>query len=380
MTVIILTTAASVSGGARQALYLGKALQDMGKKVYFVCWLGDETHAIAQEMGLTCVGLSKSLKSLNLTLKKLMEPGEKVVLHAFHNRGIKIAGYLGTLWRLQGLPVVCTIHRGVTRRPGNPLPYLLPGIRYYMVNSLAAGRTLPLLWRKKRCGVVDNAIPPERLQPTRDVATMRKELEIPDEHIILGNIAHHKVAKGAEELIRAYAKARESLPPSTLIIVGVRPERIAHVPKELGIEDYCRLIPRTQLVADYLQLMSLLIFASRFIESQPNVILEAMCMGIPVIGSSVGGIPELLPGDCIFNPKDIDEIAFKIVEMINNPGRLQQLSVINKAQHPMYSTENRMAVIISYYNWMLAEWERRPPGKITGKIMSFLQKQFKLDL
>ena len=380
MTVIILTTAASVSGGARQALYLGKALQDMGKKVYFVCWLGDETHAIAQEMGLTCVGLSKSLKSLNLTLKKLMEPGEKVVLHAFHNRGIKIAGYLGTLWRLQGLPVVCTIHRGVTRRPGNPLPYLLPGIRYYMVNSLAAGRTLPLLWRKKRCGVVDNAIPPERLQTTRDVATMRKELEIPDEHIILGNIAHHKVAKGAEELIRAYAKARESLPPSTLIIVGVRPERIAHVPKELGIEEYCRLIPRTQLVADYLQLMSLLIFASRFIESQPNVILEAMCMGIPVIGSSVGGIPELLPGDCIFDPKNIDEIAFKIVEMINNSGRLQQLSVINKAQHPMYSTENRMAVIISYYNWMLAEWERRPPGKITGKIMSFLQKQFKLDL
>lgn len=380
MTVIILTTAASVSGGARQALYLGKALQDMGKKVYFVCWLGDETHAIAQEMGLTCVGLSKSLKDLNLTLKKLMEPDEKVVLHAFHNRGIKIAGYLGTLWRLQGLPVVCTIHRGVTKRPGNPLPYLLPGVRYYMVNSLAAGRTLPLLWRKKRCGVVDNAIPPERLQITRDVATMRKELEIPDEHIILGNIAHHKVAKGAEELIRAYAKARESLPPSTLIIVGVRPEKIAHVPKELGIEAYCRLIPRTQRVADYLQLMSLLIFASHFIESQPNVILEAMCMGIPVIGSSVGGIPELLPGDCIFNPKDIDEIAFKIVEMANNPARLQQLGVINKAQHPMYSTENRMAVITSYYNWMLAEWERRPPGKITGKIMRFLQKQFKLDL
>lgn len=379
MTVIILTTAASVSGGARQALYLGKALQDMGKKVYFACWMGNETYAIAQEMGLTCVALSLSLKEVNLTLKKLMAPGEKVVLHAFHNRGIKIAGYLGTLWRLQGLPVVCTIHRGVTKRPGNPLPYLLPGVRYYMVNSLAAGRTLPLLWRKKRCGVVDNAIPPERLQTTRDVSAMRKELDIPDEHIILGNIAHHKVAKGAEELIRAYAKARESLPPSTLIIVGVRPEKIAHIPKELGIEDYCRLIPRTQQVADYLQLMSLLIFASRFIESQPNVILEAMCMGVPVIGSHVGGIPELLPGDCIFDPKNIDEIAFKMVEMINNPSRLRQLSEINKAQQSMYSTENRMAVITSYYNFMLAEWERRPPGKITGKILGFLQKQFKLD-
>ena len=145
MTVIILTTAASVSGGARQALYLGKALQDMGKKVYFVCWLDNETHAIAQEMGLNCVGFTRSLKDMNLTLKNLMEPGEKVVLHAFHNRGIKVAAYLGTLWRLQGLPVVCTIHRGVTKRPGNPLPYLLPGVRYYMVNSLAAGRNLPLL-------------------------------------------------------------------------------------------------------------------------------------------------------------------------------------------------------------------------------------------
>lgn len=376
MTIIILTTAASVSGGARQALYLAKALQDLGNTVHFVCWLNDETHLIAQEMGLQCTGMRASLKELNAVLRGLMPPDEKVIVHAFHNRGIKIAAYLGTLWRLQGLPVVCTIHRGVTRRPGNPLPYLLPGIRCYMVNSLAAGRTLPLLWRKKRCALVDNSIPPERLQVTRDCATMRKELEIPEEHMIIGNIAHHKTAKGAEELIRAFAKARPSLPPATLIIVGVRPEKIEHVCRELGIEQYCRLIPRTQSVADYIQLMTLLVFPSRFIESQPNVILEAMCMGIPVIGSSIGGIPELLPGDCLFDPKNLDEIAYKIVEMCNNPKRLAMLSAMNKAQHPLYSTENRMDVIQSLYRSMLEEYVRRPAGRVTGRIWSFMQKRF----
>lgn len=380
MTIIILTTAGNVSGGARQALYLGKALEALGHTVEFVCRGTGETIQIAQEMGLRCTALPQKILEANKVLKSLMPEGEKVVLHAFHNRGIKLAGYLGTLWRLQGLPVVCTIHRGVTRRPGNPLPYLLPGVRCYMVNSLAAGHMLPLLWRRKRWALVDNSIPPERIQPTRDAASVRKELNIPDEHIVVGNIAHHKVAKGAAELIRAYAKARPSMPPSTLIIVGVKPERLEGICRELGVEEYCRLIPRTQLVADYIQLMSLLIFPSRFIESQPNVILEAMLMGVPVIGSNIGGIPELLPSDCLFDPKNLDEIAYKIVELCDNAERRATLSAMNKVQKPLYSTENRMQVIMSLYNGMFAEYERRPPGRITSKILGVLQKVFKLDI
>lgn len=369
MNIIVLTTAGMASGGVRQALYLAHTLQNQGHNVHFVCRPIGEPKNLALEMGLKCTDLShkQSFLEANKILRALMPKGEEVIVHAFHNRGIKIAGYLGTLWRLQGLPVSCAIHRGVTFVPRNPLPYLLPGIRRYMVNSLAAGRTLPLFGKRKRCVVVDNAIPEDRLQITRTVADLRKELNIPDGHLIVGNISQDKPKKGTEELVRAYALARPHLPPSTLLVAGINPAKTALLCKELGIEEHCRLIGRTEHVANYIQLMSLLVFPSHFIESQPNVILEAMGLGVPVIGSTIGGIPEILPSDCLFDPKDINEISRKIAEMLNSPERLRVLGEMNMAQKPVYSAENRMQVIMGHYRSMLAELGKNPPGRFTKK-------------
>lgn len=355
MNVIILTSAGQATGGARQALYLASGLQEMGHRVHFVCKHDSESKVLAQKLGLKCIDLPKKLKDIEPVLRHLIEPNEQNVLHGFHNRGVKIAAYLGTLWRLQGLPIVCAAHRGVSARPKNLLPYLLPGIRSYMVNSLYCANILPLLWRKKRCHLVNNSIPKERLAVTRGVQTVRAELGIPEEHIILGNVVSDKPEKGAERLIRAYAAARPGLPPSTLLLVGTEKEHFMPLCKELGIEKHCRIISRTEHVADYIQTMSLLVFASTFIESQPNVILEAMMLGVPVIGSKIGGIPEILPSDCLFDPQKIPAISAKIVEMISSPERLRVLSKINSAQRDLYSTENRLYTVISHYRAIWAE-------------------------
>lgn len=365
MNVIILTSAGLSTGGARQALYLADGLRKLGHSVHFVCKYDSEPRVQAEALGLNCTYLPKTLKEAEPVLRALIVKDGQNVLHAFHNRGVKIAAYLGTLWRLQGLPIACAAHRGVSAKPGNPLPYLLPGIRSYMVNSFYCAKVLPLFWRRKRCYLVNNSIPTERLAVTRDAKTMRKELDIPEDHFVLGNLISHDPAKGGERLMRAYAMARPGLPPSTLVLVGAIKERLLPLCKELGLEKHCRIIERTEHVADYLQIMSLLVFASSFIESQPNVILEAMALGVPVIGSNIGGIPEILPSDCLFDPQKTHEISAKIVEMINNPERLRLLSKINSAQKDLYSMENRLYTVLSHYRAILAENSLNPaPGFI----------------
>lgn len=343
------------TGGVRQALYLAKGMQEMGHRVHFVGRPNDEPIVIAREMGLKCVDLPKKLGEADKVLRSLMPADETTIVHAFHNRGVKLAAYLGTLWRIKGLPVVCAAHRGVSAKPNNPLPYLLPGIRSYMVNSHYCARILPLLWRRQRCHVVNNSIPAERIIPWRGADEMRGELNIPADHLVIGNIVSEKIEKGGESLLRAYAMARPSLPPSTLLLVGGDESKLLPVCKDLGIEKDCRLVGRVRHVADYMQLMSLLVFASQFIESQPNVILEAMCMGLPVIGSNIGGIPEILTSDCLFDPKNIAEISAKILEMLASPERLHMLSRINLGQKELYSMENRLYIVLSQYRAILAE-------------------------
>lgn len=374
MNIIILTSGGMATGGVRQALYLASGLQTMGHNVHFVCRPTGEPKEMAMKMGLPCTDLPKKLREADKVLRGLMPQDEPTVLHAFHNRGVKMAAYLGTLWRLEGLPVVCAAHRGVSARPHNPLPYLLPGIRSYMVNSRFCADILPLFWRRGRCHVVNNSIPEERLKPTRDIAEMRRELDIPEDHLVLGNIVSGKASKGAESLLRAYAMARPGLPPSTLVLVGCNVERVSPICRELGLEKHCRLIGRTERVADYIQLFSLMVFTSQFIESQPNVILEAMCMGVPVIGSRIGGIPEILPSDCLFNPKKTHEISAKIVEMLNSPERLRILGEVNAAQRGLYSMEHRLYTVMSHYRAILAEDSAKKPPLCIRKIISFSRK------
>lgn len=371
MNIIVLTSGGMATGGVRQALYLAGGLRDLGHNVHFVCKPVGEPRELAEQMGLHCVDLPKKLRDADRVLRGLFADDEITVLHAFHNKGVKLAAYLGTLWRLQGLPVVCAAHRGVSARPHNPLPYLLPGIRSYMVNSQYCANVLPLLWRRRRCHRVNNSIPEERITPRREAGEVRRELEIPEDHLVIGNVVSTKVAKGAEGLLRAYAAARPGLPPSTLLLVGCNVQKMLPLCRELGIERHCRLLGRIAHVADYLQLTSLLVFTSTFIESQPNVILEAMCMGVPVIGGAIGGIPEILPSDCLFNPRNIPEISAKIVEMVNNPERRRILVKINRGQRELYSTENRLYTVLSHYRAMLAENSLNPPRGFLRKPSAF---------
>ncbi len=354
MRIIILTSSKTLSGGTRQAVYLAKSLAGSGRAVSFVCHAHSDTHKAAHEAGLECSPLPPKIWDAGKLLRSLMPNGEEVVLHAFHNRGVKLAAYLGTLWRLQGLPVVCVAHRGVTSRPGNPLPYLLPGIRSFLVNSKACADTLPLLWRKGRCHVVSNSIPDKRLEATTSAREMKSRLQIPEHHLVIGNIANDNPQKGVGRLLAAFCKARGKMPEATLVVVGVKPELWLPQCKSLGIAGNVRLIPKTDHVADYIQTFSMLVFPSNFIESQPNVVMEGMSMGVPVIASRVGGIGELLPAHCLFNPLDIEEISSMMINLANDSAKMSRLAEDNLAQKGRFSEQTRLDAILGHYYQALA--------------------------
>lgn len=60
----------------------------------------------------------------------------------------------------------------------------------------------------------------------------------------------------------------------------------------------------------------------------PTVILESMICGIPVLGSTIGGIPELVkPGITgqLFNPYDVDDLIVQMKDLLKNPADLQKM-------------------------------------------------------
>lgn len=359
MNIIILTAVAQSSGGTRQAAYLAEGFKARGHTVHFV---GPEEgiRELAEEKGLQWHDLPKGFGAANRLLRSLMPAHTPTVVHAFHNRGIKLAAYLGTLWRFLRLPVICVVHRGVISRPHNPLPYLLPGISGYFVNSLACAKTLPLLWRRGRCHVVNNGIPEDRLKIARSADEIRAELNIPKNDLVIGAVASAQKRKAVDRLLEGYAGARTRIPSSTLVVVGVNPEKWTPLCRALGIKEHVRLVPFVKSVSEYLQIFNLKVFPPYSVESQPNVVLEAMLLGVPVIASRIGGVPELLPEDCLFKPGDVYEIADKIVEVITDDKRLSRMSEENRSKKHLFTLDRRLDVLLEHYTRLLGE---HPAGR-----------------
>lgn len=71
----------------------------------------------------------------------------------------------------------------------------------------------------------------------------------------------------------------------------------------------------SEKVRKYLSLSDIFVLVSRT-EGLPRAIIEAMSMGLPCIGSKVGGIPELLKEDALVNKNSAKELADKIYSFI----------------------------------------------------------------
>jgi glycosyltransferase involved in cell wall biosynthesis len=74
-------------------------------------------------------------------------------------------------------------------------------------------------------------------------------------------------------------------------------------------------------------------------EGLPRALLEAMARGLPCIGSTVGGIPELLTPDTLVVPNNALALAKKIQEVVIQPERLNQMSTDNLEKAKEYQDE-----------------------------------------
>jgi glycosyltransferase involved in cell wall biosynthesis len=140
--------------------------------------------------------------------------------------------------------------------------------------------------------------------------------------LVIGTICAFRQEKRVDLLIRAFAKVKDKCPGMKLIIVGrgeMRPD-IEKLIAETGIGEDCLLCPETPAVAEWMRAMDIFVLCSES-ESFPNALLEAMACGCCVIGSRVGGVPELITdrvNGLLFEPRNVDALAGALTEVIGN--------------------------------------------------------------
>jgi glycosyltransferase involved in cell wall biosynthesis len=282
-------------------------------------------------------------------LEKLLpkNPAEPTIIHAFHNKAVKRIAWWGLFWMKRNL--ACVAHRGVLYRPGNPLPYISPAMRAFIVNSRACADAIGIYAPKRKIRIVANAVPDERVSPTVTMEEMRRALGLEDTKICFVYIGNDSPVKGADQLLRSYAAA--NLPQTRLIMIGTSPARWHPLCRELGIEHLVRHAGEVENVADYLQIADAFVFPSiGKMDSFPNVLLEAMRMGLPVVASKVGGIPEIAQNNGILvKPGDLSALSGALAEMANMRDQRVKWSGISLELGKRYSVTARCEALEAIY-------------------------------
>ena len=148
--------------------------------------------------------------------------------------------------------------------------------------------------------------PAERAEARR--ATNVKE----DERVIVF-VGRLETPKGTLELLAACVKIQNEVPRLRLVYVGDGPEerRLAEMARAHNA-GWVQLMgaQAPEAVAQWLAAADLLALPS-YAEGCPNVVIEALSCGRPVVATNVGGIPELVDESCavLAPPRDLPALA-----------------------------------------------------------------------
>jgi glycosyltransferase involved in cell wall biosynthesis len=264
------------------------------------------------------VGFGRQAQRLALLLRR--QPVD--ILHT-HNTGCEESALAA---RLAGIPtVIGTFHVDSTydldRQRSGVTHRILEHLSNHCLNrAIGVSHATSRDWIRRthlpprRVLTIHNGIDSDRFQRRTSRHAARALLGLPtDDRLIIGGVGRLEDAKGFAFLLQAVAQLSHDIPNLLLVLAGQGPlrEHLSAQAVRLGITDrvsFLGFCPDVQQVYDALDVFIL----SSLCEALPYALLEAMATCLPAVGTTVGGVPEVIvPGETGFlvPPRDTQALA-----------------------------------------------------------------------
>lgn len=263
------------------------------------------------------------------------------------------------LARLLGLTVIWVEHvapkRWLSLNPYKPF--------YVLFSRLARLVVLSEHMKKEyiKIGVPEHYIKiiPYGLAPLKN-----KKREIPDDIIrqtkpvfTIGTVSRLEKEKGIEFLIQAIKEVLPIIPDIRLIIVGSGSQQAAlrYLTENLGLQQHVQFVPYQKNIQPWYSLFDVFVLPSAKREAFGMTLLEAQRAGRPVIGSNLGGIPEIIEHGVtgyLVQPGSGKDLADKILHVYNDPEKTLRMIRAAKLRVDTLFSEDKM---IASWNTLLRQ-------------------------
>lgn len=211
---------------------------------------------------------------------------------------------------------------------------------------------------KSKIAVIPNGIDISRFNGIKKEAA-RMSLGISADDKVLLYAGSLRPEKGVSFLIKSVSIIKRDFPDIKLLIVGDGKDRyeMEKLSKELQLDCNIRFVGRVknEEVPQYFILSDIFILAS-LMEGFPNVLLEAMAAGLPIICTNVCGLPEIVSdgkNGYLIDPCDPAAIAEKVSIILNDEELKKTISYNNKKKSIEFSLEKTAEKLEEVYKGIL---------------------------
>ncbi|WP_203339497.1 N-acetyl-alpha-D-glucosaminyl L-malate synthase BshA [Planococcus beijingensis] len=195
------------------------------------------------------------------------------------------------------------------------------------VSDSLRDQTYDLINPDKKIETVYNFVDEREYFP-QDSKELKAELGIEPDQKVMIHVSNFRNVKRVQDVVETFSQARQQL-DCKLLLVGDGPEmgRIIQQVQDLGLEDDVLFLGKRDSLAEFYNISDIKILLSEK-EAFGLVLLEAMACGVPVIGSNIGGMPEIIePGvnGYLVELGDTKQAAEYAIEMMSDEKKLEEL-------------------------------------------------------
>jgi len=352
------------------ALTLARLLRDAGHHCPVLVLPGTETHQKALEWGLDAVPMDLNtvnplrLPGLYARLRGLVRRGRFQVVDCHRGEAFVL---FGLLKNRHGYSLIRT--RGDQRPPKANLPNAWLHRRAADAVVATNSRTMAQLRQAFGLG-------PDRLRMIpggvdTDAFTfdpdgrrrVRAEFGYDDSQVVFGLLGRFDEVKGQEQCIRAVARLARGGLPARLLLIGFETatseaEVRSWIARENAPDDALNVVRITGLRPDVAACVSACdvgVVPSLWSETIARAALEMMACGLPVVGSDVGVMPDLVSAEALAAPGDVDALETLLARCATDSHWLSARLAEQQAAMPSLTLKSFLEKTILLYREMLGE-------------------------
>lgn len=237
----------------------------------------------------------------------IVRTGRPMALYNFHNLAVP-----ALWWQIYERGIDWLLSRSVKQ---------FIGVSAACSNSMRVRKTI---WRNCRVNFILNGVAPP-VAPILTRGKIHQEFGMPVNCPLVSMLATYEPRKGHLMLLNAFVQVLKVLPSARLIICGDGyPDQVEQVRQYISKLGLSHAVCLTGFRRDAYQIMGesdVVAIPTQSYESFGLVAVEAMSMGVPVVATNIGGLPEVVKsghGGYIVDVLDAAGFAECLIKLLSN--------------------------------------------------------------